>query len=169
MAEEIIFRQVGNELKEVIINKQKIMKLKSYNEKNSRLTKEGECFMRINLNAGLFSFSRRACTVLGIEDHDRIEIHQDEENPKDWYVEIASEGNGFPVRRKDNDKKGNATFNCSHIAHQIFNSIELEDQKSAGFNISETPVEFEGRKLFLIITSSVNTVTKNLLNGNTPK
>jgi hypothetical protein len=131
------------------------MKLKTYNTANSASVRKGKPTININLGNGLFSFSNNAREALKLKSGTRIEVHQDEESPKDWYFSITKDkDSGFELR--DNSKsKPYLTFNNSHLARLLLSSIELDC--NATMLIGTEPVEIEGvGNVYPIITKSAS-------------
>jgi hypothetical protein len=132
------------------------MKLKEFNLDNSKLANPGECTLRVNSKAGLFSFSKEASKLLELDEKTKVTFHQDEESPTDWYVKVTTEKNGFLLRKKDNVAEH--AFNCTAIAKSILDSIKptktATPHVACGFKISKEPIDIEGEKYWLIITAA---------------
>ena len=131
-----------------------IMKLNEFNVSNSRyFANKKDPRVRFNKKAGLISFSIGAEKLLDFKKGDKVIILQDEENPEDWYINKTQSKSGFALRIQD-DQKG-VTFNCSFIVKRILDSLGFEG-KSCSMPISKNPIDNNGEKYYLIITSNIN-------------
>jgi len=131
-----------------------IMKLKEFNVSNSRyFANKKDPRVRFNKKAGLISFSIAAIKLLDLKKEDRVIILQDEENPEDWYINKTQSKSRFALRFQDN-KKG-VFFNCALITRRILDSLGFEG-KSCSMPISKKPIDNNGEKYYLIITSNIN-------------
>ena len=106
------------------------MKLKSFNAANSKMYSRGDenlAMVSFNQKAGVVRINEAAANKIGLASEDQIMIHQDEENPQDWYIEKVKE-NGFTLRAKDNDLKNGLLFNNTHVIKSIATSASFTDQ-----------------------------------------
>ena len=126
------------------------MELKIFNKENSSLVKTGEATVRINTTAGLISFSKDATQLLGIAKDSKISFAQDSKNKEDWYIFQDAE-KGFTVRI--NTDSSGSDFNSTPLAKEIMMSVD-KSFIAAGFKISKTSIEHEGKNYFLLITAS---------------
>ena len=99
------------------------MKFKVYNITNSKSFMPGKSTLRVHERAGLFTFSKTAGELMGFQEGCRIEICQDEDSPKDFFVFKSVSPDAFPVRIKENSP----SFNCVKLATLILD--EGEDKK----------------------------------------
>lgn len=125
------------------------MKLKKYNRKDCHMREAGSATVRVS-RTGTFAFSKKAIEAMGITEGTRLNLLQDEDRPKDWYVEKTTDPEGLRVRKyKDGMMAAGAA-----IARQLLTSLDVPaDKKSMGFMLASEPIE-EG--CFAIITSSAN-------------
>jgi hypothetical protein len=126
------------------------MNLKTYNAANSFYR-----FMRgatINLMvSGRISLSKDAAEMMDLSMSDKIVIHQDAADKQNWFIEKVYTNDGFILTERNNKKALN--FHSKKIVTEIFKSFNIYPEKSKSFRISRNPVEFEGRRLYLIIKS----------------
>ena len=127
-----------------------IMKLKEFNQENSRNIMTGRLTVRIYRRTGIFQFSKQAAEVLGLQIGSLVTIHQDEEHPEDFYFHKTSDPKGFILRGKGAELSG-LTFNCSKVAVKILDLKKVE--KSASFQISKQPMLINGLEYWPIITA----------------
>lgn len=125
------------------------MKLKEFNQENSRNIVKGRSTVRIYRNTGIFQFSKQAAEVIGLQVGSLVTIHQDEENPEDFYIH-KTVANGFILRGNGTELSG-LTLNCSMVAALILDSAKVG--KSASFQVSKQPVISNGREYWPIITA----------------
>lgn len=86
------------------------------------------------------ALSKGFCLLGNFAAGDQIGIHQDKENPEDWYVSFAADG--F-VLRDYGSKGGGLLFNNSTMANTLLDYLEIEAD-SASFPIGkEAKVEDE--------------------------
>lgn len=133
------------------------MKLQSFNPDTlPGYIRTGRATLGVNFKTGLFNFSKSAVELLNIGAGSCIELHQDEENPADWYIQVATAGNGFALREsKDKDL---LFLNHTGLAKLIKDCFEHEDvdPRSASFGISAEPIEHEDSKLYGIIITTAS-------------
>lgn len=123
------------------------MKLKKYTREDVRHRKAEPCLMRVTMK-GSFSFNQAASRDLKIGENSRVFLHQDEERPVDWYLEVTTDEAGITCRR--NVKTGSVSFQASYLANELMKSVKITD-KSAKFPVSCIPTE---GKYFAIITKA---------------
>ncbi len=129
------------------------MKLKVFNKENSTMLVSGEPLVRISVKAGLFSFSKDAGVLLGLNNGNKIEFVQDEETKIDWFISITDSKDGFSCR-SDGQKFPRFDFNSRGLTKAILDSIKFKGT-GVSFKIQENPVELEGSKYYLILTSKL--------------
>ena len=128
------------------------MKLKVFNKENSQLLITGEPIVRISVKAGLFSFSKDAGILLGLDKGNKLEFLQDEHSKEDWYITISDSEKAFTCRT-DGEKSPRYDFNSRGLTTAILDSIKFKG-KGIGFKIQKNPIEFENKQYFLLITSN---------------
>lgn len=126
------------------------MNFKTYNVNNAYFR-----FMRgisINLsNSGRISISNEATELMELKAGDRIVFQQDPLDKQNWYIEKVPTNEGFVLSERSNKKSLN--FYSKKIVVEILRSFNIYVDKSQSFRISQSPLEFQGRKLYLIIKS----------------
>lgn len=132
------------------------MNLKRYNSTNVKTIRFGKPTIRFN-KQGQISFSSAIITAMGLKSGDKIELIQDEEKPKDWYVVKCKNDIGFPLREY---KSSNALLtNSSGLVKTFMKSLEPQisnTTKSIGCLVAIIPTIVEKEKLFAIITKSAS-------------
>ena len=128
------------------------MKLTTFNQTTmpNYSSRNGQATIGMNFKTGLFNFSKEAVTVLKLNNGTNVQLHQDEEEPSDWYIEVVEEG-GFVVRH-DKDKEV-VFFNNTATARCVRDCFEHGDNEptSARFQLASEPIEHEDRELWGII------------------
>lgn len=124
------------------------MKLKSYTIENAAGVIKGKATVHISISSGVFSLSKEACKMMGIKIGDSIEIHQDEDNPKDWYFEKSKKG--FTIWKSQNGLK----FNNSLSARELLKSIGKDC--NVAIRISPEPIVANKKELWPLITYSAD-------------
>lgn len=123
------------------------MKLKVFNQHNSKAAKSGERKIHFSKKSGLIGISKTATEELGIKEGDKLLLAQDEENPCDWFLAKTTDDEGFALRLKS----GSSAFNCSSLVSRVLDSLKIE--QSAGFYNAKNPQKIEGKEYYLILTS----------------
>lgn len=124
------------------------MKLKKFTRDDVHRRKAERCMLHITAK-GKLTFSREASSALNIGEASRIYLHQDEERPIDWYIEVTSDKEGIECKR--NASTGVLGFQCAFLAQEILKSIGKSAVKSIRLPVSHVPTE---GKLYAIITKA---------------
>ena len=106
------------------------MKLTVYDKSNSHpaLTYKGKRIITVCRDGSMY-LSRILSRELSLHAGNRLCIARDEDRPKDWYMFVSDDGNGFTIW---NDPRC-ARFSNSFIAGMILDAAKVE--KSAGFMV----------------------------------
>jgi len=130
------------------------MELVTYNKENASISRALEPNVRFCYRTGVITFNKGAMQLIGLNADVQVEFLHDKQNPEDWYV-ASCEKNGFPLR--NNGKVQSISCNSSKVARRVIDSIKRipgdDPIKITSLRISNTPVPYEGRKLWLLITS----------------
>ena len=104
------------------------MKLTVYDKSNSHpaLTYKGKRIITVCRDGSMY-LSRILSRELSLHAGNRLCIARDEDRPKDWYMFVSDDGNGFTIW---NDPRC-ARFSNSFIAGMILDAAKVE--KCAGF------------------------------------
>ena len=123
-----------------------IMKLTVYDKSNSHpaLTYKGKRIITVCRDGSMY-LSRILSRELSLHAGNRLCIARDEDRPKDWYMFVSDDENGFTIW---NDPRC-ARFSNSFIAGMILDAAKVE--KSAGFMVAKKPVNVDGRLCYRII------------------
>lgn len=127
------------------------MRLKVYNEANSKSVTIGKRTIRFNRKAGLISLSKAATETIGLKGGDKVVIINDEERPNDWYICKTDDENGFAVRAKA--ETGSADFNCTSVVKRVFETMDIHDM-AVGYVVAPEPEKVDGMELYAIITKN---------------
>ena len=129
------------------------MKLKRFNPGNTRTIRVGKPTIRF-AKQGQISLWPNLVQKIGLTEKDHIELIQDEDSPKDWYLVKANTGSGFPLRGY---KEANGLLtNSAGMANKFIELIGKKGASSVGCLVSVEPSIYEGMKLYAIITSSAS-------------
>ncbi len=124
------------------------MKLKIYNRQNIVSARATKLKPRITISykPGLIAFSKSATELLGLKKDTKLSFYQDETRPKDWYIGVDADPEGFALRL---DKSVRPAFNSTPLARLILDSIGATGTQR--LLIAPKPTD-DG--LWVIITSS---------------
>ncbi len=137
---------------EILIKTHNIMNLKQLNRETVKSIRRGKLSLMIS-KVGSFTFSKNAVKNLLLQDGDYIELIQDVDNPKDFYLTKSNEKNGYKLRRYYSLNSA-ISFNSSAIASLIFKSLHISGKNAISCLISPEPIIENGNKIWAIITSS---------------
>jgi len=113
----------------------------------------GQCLVSLYPKSGNINFSKKLSEVLKLNDENqRINIIQDEDRPKDWYIELTSDADGFTPRVKKAAKYNQYVIQNSHLCRLILKECGLPEETVA-FVVATEPVQ---ENLFAIITKSAD-------------
>ncbi len=113
------------------------MKLKKYTIDDVKRRKLERCMVRIT-TAGSWTFSSDASLALNLGQGSRIFVHQDQERPADWYIQVTDDPKGIKCRR--NVSSGAVSFQSTFLAGELFKSIGVTD-KTVKLPVSHTPTD----------------------------
>jgi hypothetical protein len=123
------------------------MKLISFDATNMVTQRKGDAcisFSRASANA----ISKAAVERLEYAAGDKIGIHQDEDNPDDWYMSLAEEG--FELRSSKDT--GSLAFNNVALSNMLLDNLEI-DEPRASFFIAGEPTVIDDVNYWAILTS----------------
>lgn len=131
------------------------MKLKIYTPEN--LPSNGGGNMRnqkpsilFNQKPGGTSFNGALVEMLKLKHGDCVQICQDEDSPKDWYILLSE--SGF-VLNKPKDGGKYLFFNSIPLGRKVLESLKVENQSARMIVVNE-PVEIDNLTYYPIITAS---------------
>lgn len=130
------------------------MKLREFNPENciSVSQRKGQASISIDTKVGCNRITKAACETLGLKAGDCIVFHQDETDTENWYLEKVKSG-GFELRENDKITSG-LLFNSVALARKIAESVDFTE-RSGRILIAGQPTDFQKKKLFGLITSSL--------------
>lgn len=123
------------------------MKLQTFNSSNMVTQRKGDAtiaFSRKSAN----SLSKAAVERTGYEVGDQISLHQDEENPEDWYISLGEDG--FTLR--DSKGSGSLVFNNVAMANTLLDALGIDEDRCAFF-IAGQATEIDEVKYWAILTT----------------
>lgn len=123
------------------------MKLIIYNIENSKVDRSGERLCRVNRKTGVISFSGELVKCLELKAGDRVQLANDEENKKNWFICKTDSEAGFIVTGKDKT----LLIRNSFVAGLLLNSLKIE--KSASFLVAKEPEKVEGSEYYQLVTT----------------
>ncbi len=132
------------------------MKLKKFDLENTRSLRMEIPLVRINIILGTFGFNKSAVELLKLQSGDKLDILQDQERRKDWYISKTNSKDGFPIRihtKSEDSEHPSFIVDSIYMTKLILNSLNLTDKKSVDFKINTSPVHENGMELYAIITS----------------
>lgn len=133
------------------------MNLKEYNPNNCTVA-GGPCrypaSISLDSERGLFVINRSAAALMELEDKDRIVIHQDEEDPENWYLEIVAD-RGFVIRLSKT--WANYKFNNIVLARKISESVGFKG-RTGKMLIAGKPTKIGRRVLWGILAIGLKNI-----------
>lgn len=139
------------------------MKLVIYNIENSKVDRNGERTCRVNGKTGVISFSRGTAKALGLKAGDHVQLANDEENPKVWFISKTDNEAGFVVT----GKSLYFLIRNSFVANILLASLKVE--KSASFLVAKEPLTIDGADFYQLITSKPINVDVSKITRKTDK
>jgi len=128
------------------------MKLKKFNRKDCSINR-GDGFAYITLEKiGIIRLNRNAAELIGLSVGDKLNVINDEDNPRDWYIEKTTDDDGL-IMRKHSDS-GSICSNAKVITDEIRKSLGVET-KTLRFRIAGKPA-FDDSNIYAILTGSAN-------------
>jgi hypothetical protein len=124
------------------------MKLKTFNRKDCNMGANEKRPLIGFEKTGIIRLNRKLCEALNIEIGDKINILQDQESPRDWYIELTKAEHGL-VMRKHNT--GALCCNAKAIVAEIQRSLGVVINKSMNYRVSTQPAVDE-TNIYAIIT-----------------
>lgn len=117
------------------------MKLKTFNTINTAAVgRSAQPVISIG-KAGVFTVNKAAAEQLGLTAGDRVELHQDEDSPRDWYISKCTTDSGFAIRQ-GYDTKG-LMFNSSAMRQLILKSCGKDASITKGVRLPIGPTAIE--------------------------
>lgn len=133
------------------------MNLKEYNPANSKpvaTPRAHPASIRIDTKTGRFIFNKTAAELIGLKDKCQVVIHQDEQEPEDWYLEVVKT-NGFIISNRE--RQGEYVFNNTVIARKVAESVGYT-ARNGRMLIAGKPTKIGDRLLWGILTINLKTV-----------
>ncbi len=126
------------------------MKLVTFDAENMVSQRKGDAYISFSRNAAN-SLSKAAVDRTGFSPEDKIAIHQDEDNPEDWYLSLGEAG--FPLR--DDKKDGSSLyFNNTAMSNTILDALGIdEEEQRVSFLISGEPTVVDEVNYWAILTT----------------
>ena len=127
------------------------MNLKVYNRENFgsvNLAADPRIYFQHN---GPIRISIKAASILNLKPGDKVEVCQDADRPKDWYIFKTKNAAGFNLG--NDGQKGALKFFCKRLVIDFLTSINAE--KSSSFRIANVPIDHEGIKIYAILKSTM--------------
>jgi hypothetical protein len=125
------------------------MKLKKFDRSDCQLRYDEKAVVAFE-KSGIIRFNRTAVKHLKLEVGDKIAIYQDEERPRDWYIEKTDSETGLIMRK--HSSPGSVCCNAKQITSVVQKAVKNE-VKTMRFRIAALPVE-EGQGLYAILTGA---------------
>lgn len=135
------------------------MKFKSFDKQNTATNTRlcAKPMVRISGINGAFTFNKAAIDALKLTNANAISFHKNEDDEKDWYIEVHKDlGKGFRLR-EDKDRNLNLIAQSSVMARMILASMEGSVARCS-FPIGKLMVH-EKMNMYLLITAGAVNVT----------
>ncbi|RYY23498.1 MAG: hypothetical protein EOP41_06415 [Sphingobacteriaceae bacterium] len=128
------------------------MKLKKYDQESRINLSDGLPSIHFQ-NSGIISLNKKAYELMDLEPGNGLEIYQDEEKPKDWYIAISDASKSLICRL--DEKKNKICFNSAIAARDIFKCLDNNNPpKGASLLIGKAAIKYGDLQLWPIITAS---------------
>ncbi|MBA7536796.1 hypothetical protein ES705_29061 [subsurface metagenome] len=104
------------------------MKLKKFDLANTINLRTDIPLLRINVIHGTFGFNKSAVELLKLQSGDKLNILQDQEKRKDWYIKKTNSKDGFPIRLYNKSAASNHPsfiIDSIYMTKLILNSLNL--------------------------------------------
>lgn len=126
------------------------MKLKTFDRSNSYGARSSEPTISLMKN-GAISFSSGATKMIGLEVAGKVQFHQDEESPSDWYISKSDDVDAFDIRGKSEKKNPYFMIIVNKIKSQIgLDAVDVPIR----LKILRQPTEIEGISYWCIVTKA---------------
>jgi len=124
------------------------MKLKTY---NSASFSGRRGVVKLSLGkSGLISISLSAASMIGVKSGDRVELVQDEDAPRDWYIKSGHSEHGYLLRGY---KNGTLCFGSKPLAQTIADSLGRE--LSLSIPVATEKQKIDGQEYYALITAAL--------------
>lgn len=116
--------------------------------KNENLRK-GERY--ISVSDSMIAFSKQAVTELGLTSGIKLKFLQDAEKPKDWYLQVATDGD---IELRNFKSAEHLCFSSTSMCKKIRESLKLTGKKAVRIKLG-VPFDHEGMQLIAFLTAGV--------------
>lgn len=125
------------------------MKKKIFDASCLRIRGSGDYQMKVT-KSGHIIFSKEVVDRISLTEKGFVVV-QDEERPKDWYIQLLKKGSENSLKLKASDDKRSYSVQCAFITKSILNSLGMD--RSIGMQVAEAGLDDEPT-LIPIITNS---------------
>jgi hypothetical protein len=129
------------------------MKTRIFNQANSTSKKSTGHFITIQTINGAISFSKDLVALIDTKKN-KVQFVQDEDKPKDWYLQVTTSEDGFSVRGKN----AGSILQNTVLCREILKSLGVAFEGSWRIMVSTTPGELFSLPTYPIITKSIKEV-----------
>lgn len=123
------------------------MKLVTFDTTNMVSQRKGDACISIS-RQGFNSISKNAVERTGFAEGDKIALHQDQENPEDWYMSLGEDG--FSLKASKDG--GGLSFNSAAMSNAFLDALQIEENRVAFF-IAGEPTTIDEVDFWAILTS----------------
>jgi len=127
------------------------MKLKTFNAETLPTSQSREGDPTISFALATSYLNDKAVQALNLEAGMNISVHQSEDDPSEWFLEVDTK-NGFPLKKASGSYKKVLVFASAALAHRVLESIGM-DEKRATCRLVTEPIKEGKLTLYPIITS----------------
>lgn len=129
------------------------MKTKIWNTKNTAAITATGNWISIKPKSGTMGLSRDLCRSIGLKSATMINFIQNEEKPREWFIEITKDPASFRLREHKVNKS--CILQSIVLARAIFSSLGLDNETTYRIPISTTKDE---HNRYPLITSNAKKV-----------
>lgn len=138
------------------------MQLKTFDKTIQAADKgRGTCALVLPRAGSVCKLSAAAVVALGLRPGDKVAVHQDVDNPSDWYVEPKPAEKGLPLRVIG--LKTNACtllFNSKNVAQSMRKALGFYSGGAMRVPLGLEPQTHDGRTLYPLITHAAKESTR---------
>lgn len=127
------------------------MNLKKYTRADCKYLTRGKPTVRIS-KKGFVSFNKTAVQKLAFKPFEKILVIQDQQRPKDWYIQKTDDPDGFELRTY---AKTSMAMNAAKITNLMLDSLGLSS--STTFRMATEPTVNGDEEYYAILTKIAKT------------
>jgi len=129
------------------------MKKKVFNQTTIPVIRSSGYWISISPRSGTITFSGDLVRGIGA-DEKRLEFVQDEDRPRDWYLDVSNSKDALELREAD----GRYIYQSTFLAHQILSSLKADTSFSWRIPVASEATE---ENVFALLTAGAVKIIQN--------